>query len=409
MRLARLTAALLALSIVLGTAPARAYPIPPVPLWGLSEQADSIVVARVKKVEEHRATQQEMNDPQADPWERDVAVLTIVETWKGNPLRQVRVNFTASMMCPAPPRYIEGSTVLAFLERGETLVRHVREERARLAAERERLKAQAVEPDPTSSRAAGETGEENDAASGEEETDTSQWAEQERRWEERQTGRWLTVGLSYGTLYPEPADLPVYRDLVREAARLQSRGRVPDSARREWYLRAAERRATRWHGLYELAPATDALHSFYDTSGRTGGDPGLSSRELDRLARGFVREPSFDNTLPMALSLFSGYASREVDRAAVSVIEALLARNTFPWWTREAMAQVLARYADPDARARVGLDEPDCEEPLGCTRIDPPALPGIWREARRQLGIPDVAPARIPTRRVPGVGGETPD
>jgi hypothetical protein len=32
----------------------------------------------------------------------------------------------------------------------------------------------------------------------------------------------------------------------------------------------------------------------------------------------------------MALSLFSGYASREVDRAAVSVIDALLARLDTP-------------------------------------------------------------------------------
>jgi hypothetical protein len=404
MRLARLSAILLALSFVVGGPPASAYPIPPVPLWQLIEQADLIVVASVARIEEHRATEAEMKDPRADLFEWDTAVLTVAETWKGTPLRQVRVPFTASMICPAPPRYIEGETVLAFLERGETLVRRVREERARSATER--AKARAVEADATSLQGA-ENGEECEQASSEENEDAS--AEQERRWEEQQAGRWITVGLSYGTLYPEPADLPVYRDLVKEAIRLQSSGSGRESARREWLLRAAERRATRWHGLYELSPSTDALHFFYDSSGRRDGDPGLSARELDRLARGFVREPSFDNALPMALSLFSGYASREVDRAAVSVIEALLARNTFPWWTREAMAQVLARYADPAARARVGLDEPDCEEPLGCTRIDPPALPGIWREARRDLGIPDVPPAQIPVRRVRGVGGETPD
>jgi hypothetical protein len=55
------------------------------------------------------------------------------------------------------------------------------------------------------------------------------------------------------------------------------------------------------------------------------------------------------------------------------------------------------------------MDEPECAEILVCSRIDLAALPGIWKDARRELGIPDVPPAKVPARRVRGVGGETPD
>jgi len=54
------------------------------------------------------------------------------------------------------------------------------------------------------------------------------------------------------------------------------------------------------------------------------------------------------------------------------------------------------------------IDDPSCDGLVVCSRIDLPALPGIWREARRELGIPDVAPATVPPR-VLGVGGDTPD
>ena len=103
-------------------------------------------------------------------------------------------------------------------------------------------------------------------------------------------GRWFTIGLSYGTLYPDAEDVPAFRELVRAAEALQSAGPVTEEARREWLVRAAERRATRWHGLYELAPSTDVLHFFYDSSGREPGARPLAA-ELGRLARGFVKEP----------------------------------------------------------------------------------------------------------------------
>ena len=69
-----------------------------------------------------------MNDPDADAYlDRDVAVLRVLETWKGPLTRQVTVHFSSNLICPAPPRYVEGETVLAFLERGETQVRRWKE------------------------------------------------------------------------------------------------------------------------------------------------------------------------------------------------------------------------------------------------------------------------------------------
>ena len=69
------------------------------------------------------------------PWDRDIAVLRILETWKGEERSEIRVSYCSTMMCPAPPRFEEGEAVLAFLETGETQTVHWREERAEMAAE----------------------------------------------------------------------------------------------------------------------------------------------------------------------------------------------------------------------------------------------------------------------------------
>ena len=394
----------LGLSLIFLASLAAAYPIPPVTLWQLVSQADLIVVGRVAEIEHPRQADVEGTISRGDYLDPDVAVLEVVETWKGTPIRQVRVNFSSGLLCPAPPRYVLGQIVLAFLERGETQLRHFRESQAKYAAEAAARRAAALAAkDPND-----KTPDEDAEKVIEPESDPAQ-ADRERRWEEQLRGHWLTVGLSYGTLYPDSSDLRTYGELVREALRLQSAGPTTDSVRREWLLRAAERRATRWHGLYELMPRSDSLHFSYDRSGRESGQPGLSTRELYRIAGGFVREPSCDNTLPMVLEILADYSSRELDRAIVAVMDEILTRKSLPWWSAETMAAVFKRYGDPNARARVGLDEPDCEGLLGCARIDPPALAGVWQQARKQLGIPDVPPARIPAPRVYGVGGSTPD
>ncbi len=86
-----------------------AYPIPPKPLWPLTAEAELIVVAEVTAVEPL---------PHDDEsWDSAVAHLQILETLKGPRLDAVRVPFPKTLVCPAPPRYAEGETVVAFLAR----------------------------------------------------------------------------------------------------------------------------------------------------------------------------------------------------------------------------------------------------------------------------------------------------
>jgi hypothetical protein len=95
--------------------PVHAYPISPVPLWDLVEQADLIVVAVVEEVVLAPPMQ-----PEAEPrWDADVARLSVLEVWKGDAPEVVEVGFTAALICPAPPRYEVGRTVTAFLHRAE--------------------------------------------------------------------------------------------------------------------------------------------------------------------------------------------------------------------------------------------------------------------------------------------------
>ena len=96
---------------------ASAYPIPPVTLWQLVAQADIVVLARVERIE---IAERPVDGPIEGAWDRDIAVLRILETWKGDPRSEIRVSYCSTMMCPAPPRFEEGEVVLAFLETGET-------------------------------------------------------------------------------------------------------------------------------------------------------------------------------------------------------------------------------------------------------------------------------------------------
>jgi hypothetical protein len=100
---------LLAVSLaVVVSSGAHAYPIPPVPLWSLVEQSETIVLAKVVEVREPRWGAK--NDRPA----LFVATLRILETWKGPAVGEIEVKYP-SLICPAPPRYVEGENVLAFL------------------------------------------------------------------------------------------------------------------------------------------------------------------------------------------------------------------------------------------------------------------------------------------------------
>jgi hypothetical protein len=388
---------------------AAAYPIPPVTLWQLIEQSDAVVLARVERIEKAEPIPIEKQIQDGDFFDRDSVVLRVLETWKGEEMAEIRVTYGAGWICPAPPRYVEGEVVLAFLEAGERQVLRRRVERAQYEAEK------LLAPPPSEEELAEQ--EKLMEEYGVEPPTPEEEAEQEarseaslRRYEAWAPGRWFTVGLSYGTLYPAEEDRPVFRELVAQAVRLQAADTFDPDDKREWLISAAERRATRWQGLYELQPKTDRLHYFYDSERRGAeADAPLTGEELDRLAAGFVREPSVDPTLSMLLGLLAPLPDAGVDRAAAAAIETALETRGRAWWLPSAMAHVLRRFGDPDPAHRLTRENLDCSGQPVCEEVDSEALPGIWQQARRDLGIPEVARAEVPERRVFGVGGETPD
>lgn len=103
----------LALALVTLPATAVAYPISPVPLWELVQRSPHIVVAKVERIEEREREGDE------NRWERAVAHLSVLETWRGADEKRIEVTFSNTMICPAPPRYEPGKIVLAFLTVGE--------------------------------------------------------------------------------------------------------------------------------------------------------------------------------------------------------------------------------------------------------------------------------------------------
>ena len=322
----------LAAILALATASAQAYPIAPVPLWELVEDSKLIVVAEVAGISKPKACPAgDMSCIAAST----VASLRILETWKGDATGTIGVDFPMGLICPAPPVYIKGRDVVAFLD--------------------------------------------------------------------RQTGKWTTVGLSYGTLYPDDRDeLEDLRVMVRQAAALQAKGKVPAKDRLDWLVEAAIRPGTRWHGLYELQPGGDQVHSYYDRE-RYGQKLRLSPAQKARLAQGFAARPPFDHTLPMTLEILAGYPDPKVDQAAAAAVEGLLGEVRLPFWMEDSLRLTLERFGDRKAAQRVKAVRAD---DYG---LDPEETRSLWRSTQRELGIPKVVPVKIPHGRVAATGPYTPD
>lgn len=259
------------------------------------------------------------------------------ETWKGEAPAQLVVPFEGFMVCPAPPRFVTGERVLAFLAPGQ-----------------------------------------------------------------RGDGEALSVlGLSYGTLYPHDEELADFRDTVAAAVRLQQQRHVSRRERLQWTVEAAARPGTRWHGLFDLHPAGDAVHSYYDGESRPLARHRLSSEQLELLARSFVDAPSTDQTAVMMLGVLAGWPSEAVDRTAVAVVEALLQQPEPAWWLTDLLAVTLGRFGDQQVEQRL--------QPLGAFGDYPiEAARTLWQRARGQLAIPEVPPAQLRLPVVWGVGERTP-
>src|SRR5262245_38473549 len=96
---------LAAASLLTSASASFAYPISPVTLWELVEQADLIVVARVVSVWELEV------DEEKPSWYSSMAHLAVVETWKGERVTDLAVHYPGNLLCPAPPVYAMGELV----------------------------------------------------------------------------------------------------------------------------------------------------------------------------------------------------------------------------------------------------------------------------------------------------------
>jgi hypothetical protein len=154
-------------------------------------------------------------------------------------------------------------------------------------------------------------------------------------------GYWVTTAGGFGSLHPQAGDFDVYRDRVEEAIALQARGNVSPDELDAWRLRTAERRATRWHGLYPL------------WRGSWNHSKSERRAELGRrvaMAHAFVAEPAADITLQMTLAYVDDLRIPSFDAAVVAEIVPLLEAQPPPPWLKEALR--LARPRCPDRRLR---------------------------------------------------------
>ena len=81
-------------------------------VWGLTGEADLVVLARVVAV---------LPRPTTDLGVQRLAVLSVQEVWKGSSAPLIFVPFEA-LICPNGPVYLPGKTVVAFLESTAWLV-----------------------------------------------------------------------------------------------------------------------------------------------------------------------------------------------------------------------------------------------------------------------------------------------
>jgi hypothetical protein len=91
------------------------YPISPRPLRKLISESENIVVAQVLKNIHPQEDGEEDND-ELMVWESDIAILVVKEVLQGTiNTDTIKVYYSAGMVCPAPPYYEDGATVIAFL------------------------------------------------------------------------------------------------------------------------------------------------------------------------------------------------------------------------------------------------------------------------------------------------------
>jgi hypothetical protein len=244
---------------------------------------------------------------------------------------------------------------------------------------------------------------------------------------ERDGDDFEVVGLSYGTLYPHFDELAAYEAAVRSV-----RDEASLVERRKWLVERAARRATRWHGVYELtdhdrrrwypprrlAAQPSAVRRHVPAArAQRGPQMGYHGAERERivltdadrqtLAHGLVREPSADDALFAALTLLDDFVDPRLDRVAVAALDEL-AREPPPYDFAEYLEIVLKRlghFVELPAEEEREIEDPLLDAPDERQRW---AL-AYWQKLRPTLDI-DTADVELDTRlpRVLGTGSDTP-
>jgi hypothetical protein len=155
-------------------------------------------------------------------------------------------------------------------------------------------------------------------------------------------GKWMPL-----RSWPLPAEddggLSVYRALVNRELTLLAEG-APETARREWHIDAAKRKASRWHGLYPLV----------GNAGRAVPNALSTVEERRAVMAGFVAEPS-SASLQLVLAFVGREPDPAFDRAALEQIELSLASRIPAVTLDDAMARFLERHGAVDGDKELGL------------------------------------------------------
>lgn len=310
-----------------------AYPIAPVTLWPLTQEAELIVWADVEQV---RIAPRERGEDGMPFDGGEIATLKVRETWKGavSPGERIEVRFSSDIICPAPPWYRAGRPVIAFLA--------------------------------------------------------------------QEGSQWGTVGMSYGTRHPKnPTDVDPYRRVVTAARDAQARvarsglpGKTVDlqQERIEWQVHAALHPATRWDGLYELSQGTAAVRQ----------------ARRQQLARGFAKQPSFDQTVSLMLTMLRGFPDKGVDRTVANVLETVLAEQGAPNWAFTAFDLLRERHGEKPERRTPWYKMVPPKSPSEAKAEHARALARDWLSFKqrhglkpRRLVLPDAALIQGPAGRPP--------
>jgi len=315
------------------------YPIPPQPIGELTVSAKRIVYARVVG---HQA-----RPPSKGGFEfnHHLALLEVLETWKGDHEPSLRVAFAPGMACPAPARYEVGRNVVAFLEQRNGV------------------------------------------------------------WETAG----LSYGTRYPPSPEalESIRSAVRAFLELQNAPTPSNGAqlaVSSRRRADLLVAIASNPATRWDGLYALASGPGTLLQLY---GALPANPGLTTAQQATLAQGYLEAPTGDETLLMVVQALRGYQNPGLEAALATAADRILAADP-PNWSERLVLLLRERLlgqpvTEADWKSTVGAFLESRRDEASTWRAK---VRDRWAEVKRQSGIrPSILKDFVPVSEVEFVGG----